>query len=483
MNLAGLFRQTAIYGISTIVIRLASWILTPYYSQTIDKISIGINAELMAIIAVVNIFYMFGMETSYFRFVKDHDEAKVSQATMTTVVINSAVLTMILCALATPIVDWLKYPGKEIYIYILAFTAFLENVSNIPFAKLRHQSKAKKFVLLKAINVGLIVLLNIFFISFLYKNDRSVFGYQIQDPNIYIFLANLIPWLLTCMYFGRDILTNLKVIEWTFAKKILTYSCPLIIAGLAGMMNQMFDRMMLKNMMPYGLEENLRQLAIYAVNYKLTVVMMLMTQAFRMGAEPFFFQQANSHNSKQVYAAIMDFFIIAGCVILTLTSLNRDIISLVNESSFIEGIGVLPILLLAYLLNGIYYNASIWYRLTDQTTKGIYITLIGTAIIVFGNIALIPLYGYMGSAYATLACSLVMVVVSLYWGHRHYPIPYHFTYNFMWVLGSMALSTLGYSLLKFSWLALIIASFGYLALTLYLTTKRWIKMKQFLGSR
>lgn len=481
MSLQSLFRQTAVYGISTIVIRFASWFLTPYYSRTIDKVSIGISAELMAIIAIVNIIYMIGMETSYFRFTKDHPTEKVFSTTITTVFTNSLFWTILFVVLATPIVNWMNYPGKEIYIYLLVSTAFMENLCNIPFARLRLENKPLKFLTIKAINVFLIIGFNVFLISYIYKRGINLFGFKIEDPVNCMFLANLLPWIVIFIYFSKEILSNIRFKERDFFIQMFQYSLPLIIVGIAGMTNEMIDRVLLKNLLPYSLEKNLEQVAIYNVNYKLAIIMALAIQAFRMGAEPYFFNHAKEKNSQKTYAVIMDFFIIACCMIMVVTNINRETVAGINESSYMAGIDILPVLLLAKLFLGVYYNASIWFKLTDNTKKGAWITLMGTIITISLNIILIPRFGFNGAPYATLACYFFMASLCIYWGQKYLPIPYHFSYNLTWIGISLLYSYLCFELFRHSIALLILSTILFMIVALYFVYRRWIFSKSVLA--
>jgi O-antigen/teichoic acid export membrane protein len=477
-QLRSLFKQTAIYGISTIALRMASWILTPYYSRTLDPLDIGVNAVLMSIVAFVNIVYMFGMETSYFRFVKDHDEESVFKATETAVFINSLILSICLCLFASPIINFLDYPGKEIYIYILSAVLFFENICNIPNARLRYQEKPWKFVQVKALNIGLNIAITFFLLSIVRKGKYTLPFEISSDPNVLIFSAILIPWIFTFIYFSRDILRNISFKNISLQKEILKYSYPLIIFGLAGMVNEVFDRIMLKAMLPYSSAVNHEHIAMYNVNFKLSIIMTLAVQGFRMGAEPFFFKESTNKNAPKTYAVVMDFFIIVCCMMMATTSILREIIAKANDTKYIEGINILPILLLANLLLGVYYNTTIWFKLTNNTKKGATITMIGAVISIATNYLLIPIIGYVGSAIAHLACYLVMTSISLYWGQRIYPIPYHFKYNIAWILGSLAYASLVFYLFQSSILMLIFASIIYLLISGYFAYQRLVYIKQ-----
>jgi O-antigen/teichoic acid export membrane protein len=477
MSIKSLAKQTIIYGASTILLRMASWMLAPYYSHTISKQSIGDSSNLLSIIAFLNIVYMLGMETSYFRFVKSDDGDKIFKRTQSIVFFNSMIWTIALILFSTPFVNFLGYPGKEIYVHLFALTLFFENLCNIPFAKLRQENKALKFVAFKAIFMVLNIALNIFFISFVLGNQINLPFAISSDPVELIFWANAIPWFLIFLYFSPMILKYISWSELTNSKELFRYSWPLLLVGTAGMVNEVIDRPMLKYLLPGSLEENAAQVGIYSTNYKLAIIMTLVIQAFRMGAEPFFFKLAEDNSSKKTYAIIMDFFVIACSMILVVTSINRDLIAKVNESSFAIGIDILPILLLANLFLGMYYNTSIWFKATNNTMKGAYISIIGAIITLGLNWILIPHIGYMGSAWTTLVCYFVMLIMSLVWGRKHYPVPYHYTYNFSWIGLSLVYSSLVfYYFAEHTWLLLIL-SFIYLLLALFFTYKRFLHIR------
>lgn len=441
-----LLKQTAIYGISSIVLRLLSWFLTPYYTHVIPMEAVGIYADLSAMIALLNIVFMLGMETSYFRFTRDHVSEHVFKIANSIVIINSAVLSFVFILFASPIVEFLKYPGKEVYIYIVSITLFLENCCNIPFAELRYNNNSTKFVALRVLNVLFNILLNLYFISIVYKNNNSSTFNLFHDPVVLILIANLIPWALTFLIFSQKIVLNISIPSKELYKTMMNYSKPLLLVGIAGMINETMDRSMLKYLLPYDIHENLRQIGIYNANYKLSIVMTLVIQAFKMGAEPFFFKESKSKDAAQTYAKIMDYFIIGCCFIFVITCLNQQLLSSLLDSSCSEGLRVLPYLLLANMFLGIFYNTSVWFKVTDKTHYGAIIALVGAIITLVLNYFLIPTYGYMGSAYTTLVCYFSMMVISVYWGQKHYPIPYHFLYNIAWIVGSILIVVLFFNL-------------------------------------
>lgn len=474
--LRSLLGQTAIYGVSTILVRMLNWILTPIYSRWILKTEIGVQAEFMAMVAALNVLYMLGMETSFFRFNRDNDSKSVYTTSQSFVSINSFILTLIIILLASPICNYLQYPGKEIYIYLLAGTLFLENLCNIPFANLRYENKASQYVRLKVANIVICMILNLAFLKFIYVQNQD--GTSIQnDAVIWIFIANLIPWILTFLYFSSEILSHFSIKKRSLWREMIVYSLPMTIVGFAGMINETMDRVMLKNLLPYTLKENLEQMAIYNVNYKLAIIITLVIQAFRMGAEPFFFKISKDKDATKTYAIVMDFFVIACCVIMVVTSLNRVLLATTNEGSFVEGVKILPIILLANLFLGIYYNLSVWFKLSNRTHYGAIISCVGAVITLATNWYLIPQIGYQGSAIAHLACYFTMTMISLWWGQRIYPIPYHFRYNTAWILGSLIFSTFVFHYFEGNTIVLILGSILFLSGSAFITYKRFLTVK------
>ena len=480
MSLQSLAKQTLIYGASTILLRMASWTLGPYYSYNISKQSIGDSSNLLSIIAFLNIVYMLGMETSYFRFVKSDNSDYIFKKTQSIVFFNSILWSFILIVFAKHFISKLGYTVKEIYVYLFASTLFFENLCNIPFAKLRQENNALKFVAFKAIFMVLNIALNILFISFI-LGDKITLPFGItSDPIELIFWANTIPWFMIFLYFSPMILKNISWSELSDSKELFRYSWPLLLVGTAGMVNEVLDRPMLKYLLPGSLEENAAKVGIYSTNYKLAIIMTLVIQAFRMGAEPYFFKLAEDKSSKKIYAIIMDFFVIVCCMILAITNLNQDLIAKINESSYAVGIDILPILLLANLFLGMYYNTSIWYKATNNTMKGAYISIFGAIITICLNWILIPHLGYMGSAWTTLVCYFAMLIISFIWGRKYYPIPYHYVYNFLWISLSLAFSMGCYHFFKNDLWVLISFSILYMMVALFFGYKRWVDIIPFM---
>lgn len=480
MSLKSLAKQTIVYGVSTILIRMASWLLAPYYSYAITKQENGVIAYFMSIIAFLNILYMFGMETSYFRHVRSDNKTLVFQKTESIVFFNSLLWSFLICLFARPIVSLLGYPGKEIYVYLFTLTLFFENLCNIPFAQLRYENKALRFVSFKAIYIFLNISLNLIFLSYFYANKVSIPILNISDPIELIFWANFIPWLLLFLYFSPKIWPHISWSALQDARELIAYSWPLLIVGTAGMVNEVMDRLLLMHLLPGTQSENKIQVGLYSINYKLSIIMTLFIQAFRMAAEPYFFKLTQERDSKSTNVVIMDFFVIVCCIVFVITSLNRRLIGSINEESFLVAIDILPILLLANLFLGMYYNTSIWYKATNNNLKGAYIAIIGAFITLSFNWFLIPLFGYEGSAWTTLLCYFTMFAISMIWGRRHYPIPYRYLYNSLWILGSVGYSIVVYRYYVSQPYILIGLSAIYLLVALYLAWRHYRLVKTLL---
>ena len=442
-KLKALAGDTAIYGISSIIGRAVNFLLVPFYTSTkiLSIAEFGIVSEMYAYVAVANVIYLYGMETTYFRFVsKDSSHDKVIFDTAVSSILFSTLLfSLLLVASATPIVNWLEFRGQERFIYLLAAVMGIDAVVAIPFAKLRYERKAIKFATLKLVNIFLNIGLNVFFLYFC-KNvyeDNFLPGLKpvvslIYNPDFsveYVFISNLVANALYLVMLGKT-LGRLKIrIDWNYLKPMFLYAYPLLFSQLAGVTNEMFSRMTLKKMLPdnfYPGLNNEEVLGIFAANYRLSIFMTLAIQAFRFAAEPFFFSQSTQSDSKRTYSRVLYYFVIAGIFAVLAISLNLDILKrfVLQNKTYWQGLHVIPILLVANLFLGIYYNLSIWFKVTDKTIYGTFISISAAVLTVVLNVIFIPYYGYEASATITLTVYLYMSVVVYWLGQKYYPVPY-----------------------------------------------------------
>ncbi len=440
-NIRALASQTAIYGLSSIVGRLINYLLVPLYTRIFFTTEYGVVSELYAYFTFLNIIFLYGMETAFFRFSSDNENPqKVYNTILTSVLFSTIGLGSFLILFAPKIASLLHYSEQVELIYYLAGIISLDAICAIPFVKLRLENKALKFASIKIINIFLNIFFNLYFLVWcpymFTKDPTSIFilGYNPEIRVAYVFISNLLASAFTLIILYREFLSAKLSIDKVLLKKILIYSLPLLPAGLAGMTNETIDRILLKYLLPYSLNENLSQIGIYSAAYKLSIFMTLAIQAFRMAAEPFFFSVFKKDNAKNLYGIIMNYFVIACTIIFLGVMFHINIIQLLIGKSYREGLAVVPILLLANLFLGIYLNLSIWFKLTNKTIFGAYFAFFGAAITIVLNFLWIPVFGYTGSAYATLICYFSMATICWLVGAKYYPIPYSINKIFIYLI-------------------------------------------------
>lgn len=455
--------QTALYGLSSMIGRAINFLLVPVYTSLLLPAEYGIVTELYAYAAFFNILYLFGMETTYFRFAnkKDADESHIFNHVNTQVLFGSFIISAIVFFITPQIAAYLSIDNENktaadfsAYIYYIVLILFTDAALSIAFARLRMRNKAFWFASVKLMNIGITVLLNIALLwgiplllrSNSVTEETKQFILTWYDPNdlvSYIFISNLVANLLQLPFLLKAF-TGFKFVWDTYLyKPMLVYALPLMVMGMAGMINEMLDRLILRELLPddfYPGSTKMHALGVYGACYKLSMFMTLAIQAFRYAAEPFFFSKAEDKNSPQLFADIMKWFVLVCLLIFLGVSLNMDIVKhFLGNNAFWEGLAIVPILLLANLFLGVYYNLAIWFKLTDKTYWGIYISLFGAALTIGGNILLIPLMGYMGAAYVTLVCYAAMALCSYLLGHKYYPIPYQILKMGMWIVSASGL--------------------------------------------
>jgi len=446
--------QTAIYGLPTIIGRLLNYFLVPLYTYNFSTSEYGTVNEMYAYVSFLLIVLTYGMETALFNFSRLHEDPadggagkqKVYSTILTCVTLTSAVFIAGLTIFSQPIANTIRYPNHPEYVTWFALILGLDAVSSIAFAKLREQNKAKKFALIKTLNIGVNIFFNVFFLwicksEFDAGKNSSLAGFYNPQIGIgYIFISNLIASVVTLLVLLPSILKAKFVLDKSMLKNILPYALPLLVAGLAGMTNETMDRILLKYLLPADVA--LEQVGIYGACYKISIIMTMFVQTFRFAAEPFLFYKPKKKDSKQNYARVLDYFVIICMIIFLGTMMNISWIQYFVGRDFRSGLNVVPILLMANFCLGVFFNLSIWYKLTGQTKWGAYLTIFGAVITLMGNFVFIPLYGYMASAWATLICYAGMMVLSYFIGNKHYPV----NYNLKRTLGYLSLALLLFAL-------------------------------------
>lgn len=443
-----LLGQTAIYGLSSIVGRFLNYLLTPLHTDQFTTDQYGIITEMYAYVAFLVVLLTYGMETAYFRFSSKHEgnKASVFSTAIISLTITSFGFMTWAWAFKQPIANWLQYPNNSEYVLWFAIIVGLDALGSIPLAKLRQQNKAMHFAGVNLLNVAVNIGLNVYFIGYCMAMHKSGQTNWLMEhtfnPEIgvgYVFISNLIASVFKFLALVPTMLKGHGKLQKKILKEMLWFGIPLLLAGLAGIINETLDRILLKRLLfdTFGEKDTLSQLGIYGANYKISIIITLFIQAFRYAAEPFFFAQEKEKNAKNIYAKVMNYFVAVVAFIFIGVMLNIEYIKyFIPNSAYWEGLKVVPILLFANIFLGIYYNQSIWYKLTDKTMYGAFIAVFGAAITLILNIILIPKIGYLGSAYTTLFCYFSMVVLSYFLGQRFFPIQYNLKRVFGYLMGA-----------------------------------------------
>lgn len=430
--------QTIWYGASSIVARFLFYLLTPYFTTELSLEGYGDFSLIYAAIPFLNVIFTYGLETAYFRFAtQEKYKGDIYNTAIISIIFSTIFLAFLLILFRNSFAHILRLDAHPEFITIAALIIAFDTLSALPFAKLRLEQRPRKYALIRIATIIFQIAVTYFLLSIaprMAKENPYSFIGTFYDPGYrvgYVIIANLaasiFAWLLLFKQFFS--------FEWRFKnsvwKVMMIYSLPLIVAGLGGMVNETFDRIMLNWLAPVtSLRDAKSQVAIYSACYKLSILITLFVQAFRMGAEPFFFKQAEGQQPQKVYARVMKFFVIIISVMFLVVSLYLNIwkyfLSLSPEKRIVyeTGLKVVPILLLANMFLGIYYNLSIWYKLTHKTMAGAWITIVGVVITLLINYFLIPVWGYMACAWATFFCYGSMMVMSYVWGQKDYPVPY-----------------------------------------------------------
>ncbi|MCK3686123.1 oligosaccharide flippase family protein [Maribellus sp. YY47] len=422
--------DTAIYGVSSIVGRFLNWWLVPYYSFMFLPEEYGVVTNMYAYVAFFLVLLTFGMETSYFRYASRSEKPETVYSTsIISLFFTTLSFVLLASAFRNEIAGWLRYPDHPEYILWFAIILGIDAFTAIPFARLRLNNRPIKFAMLKFIFIGFNIGFNLFFISLcpkLVENNPDSIVNLVYSKEIgvgYVFISNLLASVIVLFFLLPEIFRISFHFDRKLLKQMLSYGFPILIVGLTGMINQNIDKVLLPFLLPQD-QDPMFQLGIYGANYKLAVLMNMFIQAFRYAFEPFFFARGGSKDDPRVYAVVMKYFVIFGLIIFLGMMLYLDVVKMIIDPKYHEGLKVVPLVLLANLFFGVYFTLSLWYKLTDKTRYGAYMALVGSAITLLLNILLIPLMGYMGSAIAVFVCFLVMMVVSFVIGQKHYFVPY-----------------------------------------------------------
>lgn len=427
-----LAKETAIYGISSILGKFLNWLLVPLYTYVLTgSADYGVVANLYAWTALLLVILTYGMETGFFRFANKHPEisARVYGNTIISVGFTSLIFAVLCIVLAQPIADLLGYSSNPEYIAMLGVVVAMDAFGSIPFAYLRYKSRPIKFAALKLLMIFTNIIFNIFFLVvcpwLMEKAPGLIDWFYDQSYGVgYVFIANVIQTVVVTVALLPDVFKAEFKFDFTLLKQILRYSLPLLVLGVAGIMNQTLDKIIF----PFLIEDPelaKSELGIYSACFKISMVMMMFTQAFRYAYEPFIFAQHKDKNSKEAYADAMKFFIIFSLLIFLGMVFYLDIFKYIIQHDYWAGLKVIPIVLFSYIFQGVFFNLSLWYKLTDKTMYGAWFSVIGAVITIAINVIFVPVFSYMASAWAAFACYFVMMLLSYFYGQKHMPINYN----------------------------------------------------------
>ena len=437
--------ETAIYGVSSILSRLLNYVfLAAYLTRTFQQEEYGIISELYTYIALLIVFFTFRMETTFFRFASQEKEGNKAFSTASLFVLGLTVIfTLFLLFNAQGIANWLQYPNHKVYVQWFTFIVAADAAAAIPYAKLRLDNRPIRFAIIKTVSV----IINIFFIFFFleicpYLISKGWNGFEmIYNPENrvgYVLIANLVASSVVLLILLPDYFKDKFEFNADLWKKMLWYTSPLVVVGIAAVVNQLINLPMMKALLPGDLVQNLQVIGVYSASYKIAMLMSLFIQAFNYAAEPFFFRQSDRHDAKEIYANVALAFNMAASVVFLGILFYIDILQYFIGPKFRSALDVVPILLLAFWSLGLYYNFAIWYKLTDKTRIGAFISLGGAVITISMNYFLIPQYGYFGAAWAALACFVFMSTAGYLTGRSYYPIPYDIKRILIYMIAAVA---------------------------------------------
>lgn len=459
--------QTAVYGLSTIAGRVLNFFLTPVYTRAYSTKVYGIFGNMYSYASMLNALLAFGMETTFFRYLNKKSDNKdiVYNNSFGVILGVSAIFLLITFPLSRLITSYIQIDPNTPFAEYVQYTRYfigilvIDALCVIPFAKIRADGKPGRYGKIKLLNIIIFVGLNLVFIYVLpYVVRHNYPGVALITPWFkqgwlgYVFLSNFIASIITLIMLLPELVKLRPKFSRTLVIEMLIYSWPVLIANFSFLINENLDKILLGKLLP--IKESATQVGIYVACAKISIFLSIFVNAFRLGAEPFFFSHANTKNANQTYARIMNYFVIAVCMIFVALVANVDLLKYFIKGNgtqtalYWSGLKVVPILLFGYVSLGIYMNLSVWYKLSDQTKYGLYISGVGAILTIILNVLFIPAYGYIASAWISLIAYSTMMILSYLWGQKNYPIPYHLKKNLTYIIISIILVYLSFYVFK-----------------------------------
>ncbi len=482
-----LAKETAIYGLSSIFGRFLNWLLAPFWTWVLASTAqMGVIGNLYSWTALTIVILTYGMETGLFRFANKKEENPLT--VYSTALISIAVTTTLFVILSLfflqPITSFFGSDAiKPHYVFLLIVILGLDTLSALPFAYLRYQKRPIRFATIQILNVVVTILFNLFFFlvcPWLANKFPDAFSwFDINRGVDYILLSNLAASVIRLLLLMPQFRIKYRF-DAALLRRMLVYSLPLLVLGIAGIMNQNLDKMLY----PYLSTEldKMNQLGIYHASFKIAVIMVMFTQAFRYAFEPFIFSKnkESGDDNKTAYAQATKYFLIFGLFIFLAVMSYLDVIKFLLESDYREGLRIVPIVMMAELCFGIYFNLSLWYKLTDKTQWGAYLSLMGLAITVLGNVLFVPVFGYMACAWTALFANIFMMLVSYFLGQKNYPIRYELqsaAFYLLITIGLFGVIWFGYTYIDNLWLRLMLNTI-LLCLYVFVVIKKDLPLKE-----
>lgn len=459
--------QTAIYGLSTVVARLLNFILTPVYVALYPAKVYGIFTLMYSWASLLNAMLAFGMETTFFRYLKkyENDKQKVYNNTFFTICAIAGVFLLFSILFVEDIAHWMQKgeiynPDYARYIRYFIYILAADAIAVIPFAKVRAEGRPLRYSLIKFVNILTFIGFNLLFIFLIPLGIKNGWpGFDLVQTWYregwvgYVFLSNLIASVLTLILLLPELLKIRFSYDVRLLKEMLLYSIPVLIANISFVINENMDKIFLGHLLPPGISDT--EVGIYGACSKIAIFLSIFINAFRLGAEPFFFSHSDSKNSAQTYARIMNYFVITVSLIFVFVTANIELFKYfingkdaAEQAIYWSGLRIVPVLLFGYVSLGIYMNLSIWYKLSDQTRYGLYISGIGAMLTIVLNIIFIPQYSYLASAWISLTAYTTMMVLSYIWGQKNYPIPYDLKKNIGYLLSAAGIVFVSFIVFK-----------------------------------
>lgn len=433
MSIKKLAGQTLWYGIPRIVSRFLNFGVSLLGFRLFDPNGSYPYTQIYAVIPFLTILFTYGLETSFFQFAQTENRKKLFNTLNISIFTTTLLLTSLLFLFKGALTDFIEMQSHPEFVTWMIWIVFFETLYTLPLAKLRLEERPRKYAFVNVMSVLLNIAVILFFYYVAkpaYENNRYTFLGQLFNPKVgigYFIIANVVANVCTLLLVYKEFSSFRFEFDKALWKRVMKYSYPLIIVGFGGMINEMLSRLVYQKVLDLPKSQEEFELGVFGANYKLAVLITIFIQIFKIAAEPFFFNQSRNEGAQKMYARVMKFFVIACCFMFLVVSLFLDIWKILiasKHAEFAQGILIVPVLSMASIFLGIYYNLSVWYKLTNKNMFGAYITIAGAVITIVLNVVLIPKFHYYGAAWATFLCYAFMMVISYTQGQKYYPIPY-----------------------------------------------------------